>query len=121
VRYFVNGSALPPHPDVRRRDMSTRPRSPTLDFVVQDLRVFLTAVVVGGLTAVVVQSFLRHWTPAQTATDVAFACATTITGAAHARFVHRQPLSALGIGVLVGLPIVYAAMLLLHAALRGVS
>ena len=44
-----------------------------------------------------------------------------MTGAVHARFVHRQPLSALGIGVLLGLPIVYVAMLLLHATLRGVS
>ena len=98
--------------------MATRRRSSTLDFVVQDLRVFLTAVVVGGLTAVLVQSLLRQWAPAQTATDVAFACATTMTGASHARLVHRQPLRAVGIGVLVGLPIVYAAMMLLHAALR---
>ena len=101
--------------------MTTDPRSPTLDFVAQDLRVFVTAVMVGGITAALVRLLLRALGPAEMANDVALACATTMTGAVHARLVHRQPLRSLAIAVLVGLPLVYVAMLVLHVALRAVS
>jgi hypothetical protein len=96
-------------------------RSPTLGFVAQDLKAFLTSVVVGGITAALVQTLLGRWTHPQTAFDVAVASATTMTSAAHARFRHGQPLRALTIGVLVGVPLVYAAMRLLHVVLRGTT
>jgi hypothetical protein len=91
--------------------------NPAVAWVAQDLRLFLTAVVVRGVTAAVAQSLLRLWAGPQTVNDVTLALATTMTGAAHARFVHREPLGPLVIGVLVGLPIVYAAMRALHAVL----
>jgi hypothetical protein len=91
-----------------------------VSWVVQDLRLFLTAVVVGGVTGATAQSLLGVWADPQTATDITLALGTTITGAAHARLAHREPLGPLAIGVLIGLPTVYIAMRALHLVLSGI-
>ncbi len=56
----------------------------------------------------------RHGRSGDTARNIALAVATTVTGSAHARLVHRQPLAMVVPTAAASVPVVYLAMHLVH-------
>ena len=57
---------------------------------------------------------LLHLTSPQIAANLSLALATTCTGAAHSRLVHRKPISYLLPSVIAGAPVAYGAMRAIH-------
>lgn len=80
----------------------------------RELLVLVIAVVIGGISGALAGSYAARWTSLDTARNVALAMATTVTGAVHARLIHRQPLRMVVPGVAVSAPIVYLAMRVVH-------
>ncbi len=76
---------------------------------------FVAAVVVGSVAGLVAGQLLRHSVSAATAGNVALALATTVTGATHARLVHRRAIGSLVPSVAVGAPLAYVVMRVIHA------
>src|SRR5262245_33539352 len=82
-----------------------------------DLRIFVCAVLVGTTAGIVAREAALHWLAGTTAANIALAVATTLTGATHARLVHRKRLRDLVPQVLCGAPVAYGAMRVIHALL----
>jgi hypothetical protein len=80
----------------------------------RDLVVLVIAVVIGGLAGALAQAVADRWSSAETARNIALATATTLTGASHARLVHRQSLKMVVPGAAVSMPVVYVAMRIVH-------
>ena len=80
----------------------------------RDLFLFLCAVLVGTVAGIGSQRLLGHLVAAQVAANVSLALATTCTGAAHSRLVHRKPIRHLIPSVAAGVPLAYAAMRAIH-------
>ena len=83
-------------------------------FLARDLFLFLCAVLVGTTAGIGSQQALLHLTSPQIAANLSLALATTCTGAAHSRFVHRKPVRYLLPSVLAGTPVAYGAMRVIH-------
>ncbi len=81
---------------------------------VQELLLFVCAVLVGTTAGVGAQQMLVRFVSPQTAANVSLALATTCTGAAHSRLVHRKPIRDLLPGIMAGAPVAYAAMRAIH-------
>lgn len=79
-----------------------------------DLFLFLCAVLVGTSAGIGSQQFMLHLVDPQVAANVSLALATTCTGAAHSRLVHRKPIGYLLPSLLVGAPVAYGAMRAIH-------
>ena len=62
-----------------------------LNPTIQELGVFVLAVILGSLSGLATNVLLGPWVTAAVASNAALAVATTCTGAAHSRFVHNQP------------------------------
>ena len=60
------------------------------------------------------QQLLLHLVTAQVAANMSLALATTCTGAAHGRLVHRKPVWHLLPSVVAGAPLAYGAMRAIH-------
>jgi hypothetical protein len=60
------------------------------------------------------QRFLLDVVAPQVAANVSLALATTCTGAAHSRLVHRTPIRHLLPSVIAGAPLAYGAMRAIH-------
>ena len=82
--------------------------------VARDMAVLIAAVVVGGIAGAVAHRLAGQWTSSETARDIALAVATTVTGATHARLVHRQPLVMVVPTAAASVPVVYLAMRIVH-------
>ena len=80
----------------------------------RDLLLFLCAVLFGTIAGIGSQQFLLHLVGPQVAANVSLALATTCTGAAHSRLVHRKPIGHLLPSVVVGAPLAYGAMRAIH-------
>ena len=80
----------------------------------RDLFLFLCAVLVGTTAGIGSQQALLHFTSPHTAANLSLAIATTSTGAAHSRFVHRKPIRYLLSSVIAGAPVAYGAMRAIH-------
>jgi hypothetical protein len=80
----------------------------------RDLCLFLCAVLVGTVAGVGSQQLLLHVVGPIVAGNVSLALATTCTGAAHSRLVHRKPVGHLLPTVVAGAPVAYAAMRVIH-------
>lgn len=83
-------------------------------FRARDLLLFLSAVLVGTTAGIGSQRVLSHLTSPQIAANLSLALATTCTGAAHSRLVHRKPISYLLPSVIAGAPVAYGAMRAIH-------
>jgi hypothetical protein len=83
-------------------------------FLARDLFLFLCAVLVGTTAGIGSQQALLHLTSPQIAANISLAMATTCTGAAHGRLVHRKPISYLLPSVIAGAPAAYGAMRVIH-------
>ena len=70
----------------------TEPATVASTFFARDLFLFLCAVLVGTTAGIGSQQALLHLTSPQIAANLSLALATTFTGAAHSRLVHRKPL-----------------------------
>jgi hypothetical protein len=82
--------------------------------VARDMAVLIAAVVIGGIAGAIAHRLASHSTSSDTARDIALAVATTVTGATHARLVHRQPLMMVVPTAAVSVPVVYLAMRVVH-------
>ncbi len=80
----------------------------------RDLFFFLCAVLIGTSAGLGSQRLLLLLVTPQVAADVSLALATTCTGAAHSRLVHRKPIGHLLPNIIVGAPLPYAAMRAIH-------
>ena len=80
----------------------------------RDLFLFLCAVLVGTAAGIGWQRLLLHLVAPQVAANVSLALATTCTGAAHSRLVHRKPIGHLLPSVVAGAPLAYGAMRAIH-------
>ena len=80
----------------------------------RDLFLFLCAVLVGTTVGIVSQQALLPLTSAQNAANLSLALATTSTGAAHSRLVHRKPFGYLLPSFIAGAPVAYGAMRAIH-------
>src|SRR5690348_12240626 len=83
----------------------------------QELSVFVLAVIVGSLCGLATNQVLGRWVSGAVADNAALAVATTCTGAAHARFVHKQTWLDLLPKVGLGAPLAYGVMRAVHAVL----
>jgi hypothetical protein len=83
----------------------------------RDLLLFLCSVLVGTTAGVGSQLLLVHVFDPRIAANVSLALATTCSGAAHSRLVHRQPLGYLLPSLLAGAPVAYSAMRVIHFVL----
>jgi hypothetical protein len=83
----------------------------------RDETLFVCAVLVGTAGAIVSRQLLLPLVGAVSAGNAALAVATTLTGAAHARLVHRKSFRALMPQVLASAPLAYAAMRAVHTLL----
>ena len=83
--------------------------------LLQELGVFVIAVVLGSLSGVATNVLLGRVAPAAIASNAALAVATTCTGAAHSHFVHRQAWTRLLPKVGLGAPLAYGVMRAVHA------
>ena len=81
---------------------------------VRDLFLFLCAVLVGTTAGIGSQQALLYLASPQTAAHLSLALATTCTGAAHSRLVHRKPLGYLFPSLVAGAPVAYGAMRAIH-------
>ena len=80
----------------------------------RDLVLFLGAVLVGTAAGIGSQRLLLHLVAPQMAANMSLALATTSTGAAHGRLVHRKPIRHLLPSVVAGAPLAYGAMRAIH-------
>jgi hypothetical protein len=80
----------------------------------RDLYLFLCAVLVGTTVGIGAQQAFSYLTSPQTAANLSLALATTCTGAAHSRFVHRKSVGYLLPSLVAGAPVAYAAMRVIH-------
>ena len=80
----------------------------------RDLILFVCAVLVGTTAGIGSDQALLRLTSPQIAANLSLALATTCTGAAHGRLVHRKPIRYLLPGVIVGTPVAYGAMRVIH-------
>jgi hypothetical protein len=80
----------------------------------RDLRLFLCAVLCGTSAGIASQQLLLHLIAPPAAVNVSLALATTCTGAAHSRLVHRKPIRHLLPNIIAGAPVAYAAMRAIH-------
>jgi hypothetical protein len=80
----------------------------------RDLLLFLCAVLVGTTAGVTAQQILGRLVSPQIAANISLALATTCTGAAHGRLVHRKPIRYLLPNVIAGAPVAYGAMRVIH-------
>jgi len=78
---------------------------------------FVLAVLGGSVAGLAAGQILVRWMSGATAGNVALAVATTVTGATHARLVHRRTLGSLVPSVAVGAPLAYVIMRAIHALL----
>ena len=85
--------------------------------LLQELGVFLLAVVLGSLTGAATNVLMVRVAGAAIASNAALAVATTCTGAAHSHFVHKQPWVRLLPKVGVGAPLAYGVMRIVHVVL----
>jgi hypothetical protein len=76
---------------------------------------FVAAVLVGSVTGLIAEQLLLRWVGQAAAGNVALALATTLTGATHARLVHRHSIGSLLPSVAVGAPLAYVVMRVIHA------
>jgi hypothetical protein len=83
--------------------------------VARDLAVFVCAVLVGTAGGALTLQAVTPWLGASVALNASLAVATTLTGAAHTRLVHRKPLLALVPHIATGIPLAYGAMRAVHA------
>jgi hypothetical protein len=83
----------------------------------RELQVFVRAVLVGTTAGIVCREGALRWVGDATAANIALAVATTVTGATHARLVHRQSVRDLVPQVLCGAPAAYGTMRVIHALL----
>src|ERR1700745_715937 len=83
----------------------------------QELSVFVLAVIVGSLCGLATNQALGRWVSGAVAENAPLAMPTTCTGAAHARFVHKQPWLDLLPKVGLGAPLAYGVMRVVHAVL----
>jgi hypothetical protein len=81
---------------------------------VRDLFLFLCAVLVGTAAGIGSQQVLLHFVGPHTAANVALAFATTCTGAAHSRLVHRKSIRYLLPSLMAGAPVAYGTMRAIH-------
>ena len=89
-------------------------RPSSANVFLRELLFFVCAVLVGTISGIVSQQFLVTIADRQVAAHASLAVATTCTGAAHARLVHRKPIRELVGGIAAGAPIAYAAMRAIH-------
>ena len=82
-----------------------------------DLTLFACAVLVGTSGGILSRQFVLTWLGSAAAANAALAVGTTLTGATHARLVHRKPFGDLVPQILVGAPVAYGAMRAIHALL----
>lgn len=87
---------------------------PPLRGFARDLSVLVVAVLIGGVAGALTGIYAARWASPDNARNIALAVATTVTGASHARLVHRQPLHMVVPGAAVSVPVVYLAMRLVH-------
>jgi hypothetical protein len=80
----------------------------------RELVLFLCAVLVGTAAGIGSQWLLLHLVGPQVAANLSLALATTCTGAAHSRMVHRKPIGHLLPSVVAGAPLAYGAMRMIH-------
>ena len=80
----------------------------------RELFLFLCAVLFGTIAGIGSQQFLLHLVSPEVAANVSLALATTCTGAAHSRLVHRKPIGYLLPGLVTGAPVAYGAMRAIH-------
>jgi hypothetical protein len=83
-------------------------------FVARDLFLFLCAVLVGTTAGIGSQQAFLHLTSPQIAANLSPALATTCTGAAHSRLVHRKPIRYLLPSLVAGTPVAFGAMRVIH-------
>jgi len=81
----------------------------------RDLLLFLCAVLVGTTAGAAAQQILVRLVSPQLAANISLALATTCTGAAHGRLVHRKPIRYLLPNVIAGAPVAYGAMRVIHS------
>jgi hypothetical protein len=79
-----------------------------------DLFLFLCAVLVGTTAGMASGQAFVHFTNPQLAAHLSLAFATTCTGAAHSRLVHRKPIGYLLRSLIAGVPVAYGAMRAIH-------
>jgi hypothetical protein len=84
---------------------------------VRELLLFLCSVLVGTTAGIGSQQLLLHMVDPRIAANVSLALATTCSGAAHSRLVHRQPLGDLLPSFLAGAPVAYGAIRVIHFVL----
>jgi hypothetical protein len=84
------------------------------NFLARDLFLFLCAVVVGTTAGIGSQQAFLHLTSPQIAANLSLALATTCTGAAHSRLVHRKPIRYLLPSIVAGTPVAFGAMRVIH-------
>lgn len=82
--------------------------------LLHEISFFAVAVCIGSLAGLVVSVVLERWFAASTSANAALAVATTCAAATHARIVHAQNLKVLLPKVVVGAPVAYAVMRLVH-------
>lgn len=80
----------------------------------RDLFLFVCAVTVGTIAGVSSQQLLLHFAAPHLAANVSLALATTCTGAAHGRLVHRRSIRSVLPGIVTGAPVAYGAMRAIH-------
>lgn len=80
----------------------------------RDLCLFLCSGLVGTVVGVGSQQVLLHFVGPHVAANVSLALATTCSGAAHSRLVHRQPIGYLLPRLVAGAPVAYSAMRVIH-------
>lgn len=88
---------------------------PSAQPFVRELSFFVCAVLVGTISGIASQQLLAMIVDHQVAARASLAVATTCTGAAHARLVHRKPIRELVGGVVAGAPVAYIAMHAIHS------
>jgi hypothetical protein len=91
-----------------------RARNVAAPAFVRDLLFFVCAVLVGTTAGIGSRQVLLHLVAPQVALNVSLALATTCTGAAHSRLVHRKPIGHLLPHIAAGAPLAYAAMRAIH-------
>ena len=80
----------------------------------RDLFLFLCAVLLGTIAGISSQQVLLYLVTPKVASNVSLALATTCTGAAHSRLVHRKPIADLLPSLVSGAPVAYGAMRVIH-------
>jgi len=80
----------------------------------RELILFVCAVLVGTTAGIASHQILVRLVTPQVAANLSLAFATTFTGAAHSRLVHRKPVRELLPSLAAGAPAAYGAMRAIH-------